>query len=138
MSAALLLSAFLLTVPVKSEEAKAERNYSFDFAGTTKELKKGSGGDLVVKIQPKEGYKISSEAPLKIELSSKGLELKKRALGRDDAEDKKSPAPKLRTSFTGGADGQQQIEGKAHFFVCNDELCERKNERFTVVVNVQP
>lgn len=119
-------------------EAKADaKNYTLDLNGTSKEVHVGKDGTLKLLIKPAQGFKISAEAPLKIGLDARGLELSKKALGHDDAKDKKSTSPEFDVKFAGTAPGSQSIQVDAMFFVCNEKLCERKTEKVTIPVNVK-
>lgn len=115
-----------------------EKPYSIETRGTTSQVKTGADGQLQLVIKPATGYKISREAPLKIKLASDGCDLAKSALGQKDAHDDKSTSPKFAVSFKGKTAGAQTIDAKATFFVCNENLCERKTESVKVAVQVDP
>lgn len=127
-----------LTLASADNNAAPAKNYTIDFAGTSKEVQAGKKGELKLLIKAVEGYKVSSEAPLKIGLDAPGLELSKKQLGHDDKKDKKSEAPEFTVAFGAGTAGDKAIAVDAMFFVCNDKVCERKTEKVTVPVSVRP
>ena len=87
------------------------KNYTIDVSQTTKEVKPGSSGMLHLVIKPTEGFKVSPEAPLRINLASEGLKLHKTKLGHDDAKDKKSTSPEFGVKFaTEKEAGDEAIE----------------------------
>jgi hypothetical protein len=131
MSAAALLFIGLATIA-------SDKNYSIDLSQTTKEVKPGQSGFLVVHIVPADGFKVSAEAPLRINLQSEGLKLHKTKLGHDDAKDKKSTSPEFGVRFGAPEEGDKSIDVDATFFVCDERICERKQEKLTVAVNVKP
>src|SRR5512147_278745 len=66
--------------------AEAASSYRIETEGTTRALKPGGAGKLVLAIVPRSGTHVHPEAPLKIALSgSAGLALAKTALGHADA-----------------------------------------------------
>jgi hypothetical protein len=137
MISAVLLAVTLSVVSADSATPPA-KNYTFDTSGTTKEVQAGKKGELKVHIKAAEGYKVSSEAPLKIALEAKDLDLAKKQLGHDDAKDKKSTAPEFLVSFAASAAGDKAIMVDALFFVCSEKICERKTEKVTIPVSVRP
>jgi hypothetical protein len=114
------------------------KNYTIDHSQTTKEVKPGQSGMLYLHIVPADGFKVSAEAPLKINLTAAGLKLHKTNLGHDDAKDKKSTAPEFGVKFAAPEQGDKAIEVDATFFVCDERICERKQEKLTVAINVKP
>ena len=118
--------------------AESAKKYSVELGGTTSELKAGASGTLGVQLKPREGYKISAEAPLKIKLSSPGLALDKTQLGRGDAKDKGSISPAFAVKFGAKSAGTQNIDVDATFFVCDEKICERQQEKLSVPISVQP
>lgn len=134
-AAAVLLGFALASTPVADDAAK---KYEISFDGTTKDVKQGAAGTFSMSIQPAEGYKVSHEAPLKIELDSEGLGLKKKTLKTKDAADKKwDKSPKFAVGFSADDAGEQSIDVKATFFVCDVKICERKTEKLRVPVSVR-
>jgi hypothetical protein len=131
MSAAILVLGLAV---LSQQEAK---NYTIDVSQTTKEVKEGQDGYFHLQIVPTSGYKVSAEAPLKINLASAGVELHKKSLGHADAKDAKSTSPEFGVRFGAPKEGDKTIEVDATFFVCSDKICERKQEKMTVAVAVK-
>jgi hypothetical protein len=119
-------------------EAGAAKKYEVDVSKTTTAVKAGAGGTFALMLKPAAGFKISAEAPLKIALASGGLKLAKSALATADARDAKSGAPAFEVKFEAPAAGPQKIDVNASFYVCNETLCEKKQETLAVAVNVAP
>src|SRR5688500_16659218 len=113
MSALALLFVGLATIA-------SPKNYTIDLSQTTKEVKPGQSGMLHLHIVPADGFKVSAEAPLKINLTAEKLKLHKTNLGHDDAKDKKSTAPEFGVKFAAPEQGDQSIEVDAMFFVCDE------------------
>jgi hypothetical protein len=130
-----LLVAAALSFVGASDAAK---NYSFDHSGTTQEVQAGKPGTFKLSIKPAEGFHVSPDAPLKISLDGSGIDLSKKALGHDDARDKKSFSPEFSVKFTAAEAGAKSINVDAMFFVCNEKLCERKTEKVSVPITVKP
>jgi hypothetical protein len=130
-----LLFALGLSFAGAQDNAK---NYTFDLSQTSKEVQAGKSGNLKLAIKPAEGFHVSPDAPLKIGLEASGLDLSKKALGHDDAKDKKSPAPEFEVKFAALEAGSKSITVDAMFFVCSEKLCERKTEKVSIPVTVKP
>lgn len=113
------------------------KKYTLDLSKTTNEVKAGGEGYFHLAIKASEGFKVSAEAPLRIKLASPGLKLHKKKLGHKDAKDAKSTSPEFEVRFGADAAGEQSIDVDATFFVCDDKICERKNEKLTVAVAVK-
>lgn len=135
-----MIVSTLLALALTAAEPKADapKNYSVDTQGTSKEVQAGKAGSLQLQIKAAEGHYISPEAPLKITLSSEGLELAKKALGHDDAKDKESKAPEFTVGFKAAATGEKTIAVDASFFLCSAKICEKKVEKLSVPVSVRP
>ena len=114
------------------------KNYTIDLSQTTKEVKPGQNGTLYLQIVPADGFKVSPDAPLKINLAAQGLKLHKTQLGHEDAKDKKSISPEFGVRFAASEQGDKSIDVDATFFVCDEKICERKQEKLTVAINVKP
>lgn len=115
-----------------------EKPYTLKTKGTTTELANGKSGQFALQIIPAKGYKVSREAPMKIKLSSEGLNLSKKSLGQKDAQNRKSTSPKFKVAFDTVKAGVQSIAANAVFFICTEEICQRKVEKIKVAVNVAP
>jgi hypothetical protein len=121
-----------------SQDQSGAKNYTFDVSQTSKEVQAGKSGNFKLTIKPADGFHVSPDAPLKIGLEASGLDLSKKALGHDDAKDKKSFAPEFEVKFAAVEAGSKSITVDAMFFVCNEKLCERKTEKVSVPVAVKP
>lgn len=137
MYATVLLIGLSLAGQPKEETAPGKK-YSLDLSKTTAELKPGASGQLWLQIQAAPGYKISTEAPLKIALSSDNLKLHKTALGATDAKDQKATSPEFGVKFGAEQAGECKIDVDATFFVCDAKICERQKEKVTALVKVKP
>ena len=133
-----LFSALALTFVFASTASAEDKKYSIDVSGTTTDVKNGQGGVLKLHIKPADGHYISPEAPLKIALKAEQLKLSKEQLTFKDAEDQKAKAPKFTVDFKADKGGKTNIDADAVFFLCNENLCERKTEKVTVAVDVKP
>lgn len=136
IAAAVLVALTLVSQP--KEEAAPTKKYTLDLSKTTAELKAGSAGQFWLQIQAAEGYKVSTEAPLKIALSSEGLKLHKTSLSATDAKDQKATSPEFGVKFGAEQAGERKIEVEATFFVCDAKICERQKDKVTALVNVKP
>lgn len=128
--------SLVLSAPAFADGAKA---YAIETAGTTTKLKPGAAGQLKVAIKPAEGHYISPEAPLKVTLAGESVTVAKTTVGRADLDDPKSKAPSFKVALTApakAADGK--VSADLTFFLCNENLCERRTEKVTVAVSVAP
>ena len=138
MSVSALLLGLVLTAATPVDDSAEPKKYELSFEGTTADVQKGAGGTLALAIKPAPGFKVSTEAPLKIKLASEGLALKKTALASGDAKDKAwKTAPAFAVGFAADTEGEQAIEVDATFFVCDVRICERKTEKVSVPVSVR-
>ena len=135
-----LVIPLFAAVLIAAEEAPSadDTKYKIELNGTTTEVGAGEKGRLRLRIQPAEGFKISSEAPLKIGLEANLVQMEKDALGHQDAEDAKSTSPVFSVGFSTKAAGNAKIVANAMFFVCDETMCERRRETVTVAINVKP
>lgn len=133
----MLLAGVLLGAPSDQQPEKKPEKYSIDTSKTTKDLQAGESGMFWMHIQPKAGFKVSAEAPLKIDLSADGLKLHKSKLARTDATDKKAEAPEFGVKFAAVEPGTRAIKVDATFFVCDAQICERKKAQLSVPVSVR-
>lgn len=134
LTAALLGLAIVAAQPT---EENVDKKYTIDFTETTKDVEKGKRGLFAMHIKAAEGYKVSQDAPLKIQLASSGLDLQKKTLKSKDATEKKWTSPRFAVRFGADEPGEQKIDVDAVFFVCDEKICERKKEKMTVAVKVQ-
>lgn len=124
--------------PKVDPRSETEAKFSVDVSRTTKSVKAGKKGQFVLHIKAAPGFKVSQDAPLKVNLASDGVSLAKRTLKAKDATDKKFTSPMFKVPFTGAKAGDTAIAMKATFFVCDVEICERKMANLSVPVSVRP
>ena len=103
--------------------AEAAQSYRIDTAGSTTEVKVGGNGTLVLAIVPVAKVHVHPQAPLKIALESKGLQLEKTALGHKDAVDPNAEGPRFVVPFAAPQAGKQEARAKLDFFICSDQWC---------------
>ena len=85
------------------------------------------------------GSHISSDAPMKIELSSKAAKLDKEKLTLADSVTKKEAGkeyvdPKFEVPFVVAAAGKASLEAKMTFFICTDKVCARQQKTLSIPV----
>ncbi len=136
MSALGFLVAGLLA-SAQPNTADADKKYEIDVSATTKQVKPGDSGMFHMHIKPAKGYKVSTDAPLKIQLASKDLKLHKDKLSVKDAKDSKAKAPEFGVKFGAPSECSASIEVDASFFVCDANICERKKEKISIPVAVR-
>lgn len=107
--------------------------YELSTAATTTALNAGEQGTWVLEIKPKAGAHVSDEAPLKIELSGKGVTPSKQKLELKDAVSK---LPRFEVPFTAKEKGQSQLDAKVTFFICTDNVCARQQKTLSSAVKV--
>jgi uncharacterized membrane protein len=133
--AGLILAALFVAAPAAADAA--DKKYSIDLSKTTKAVKPGEKGMFYMHIKPAEGFKVSKEAPLKIALTSAALELHKKKLSVKDVKDAKASGTEFGVKFAAPKEGDTSIEVDAMFFVCDENICERKKEKLSVPVSVR-
>lgn len=136
MSAIGFLLAGLLASAQPNANA-ADKKYSIDVSETTKAVKPGEDGMFRLHIKAADGFKVSTEAPLKIALDSKELKLHKTKLSVKDAKDKTAKSPEFGVKFVAPNECSTSIEVDASFFVCDENICERKKEKLSIPVSVR-
>ncbi|HEY0881848.1 MAG TPA: hypothetical protein VGD87_09965 [Archangium sp.] len=130
----LLSLVFLLAAVPATAETDSGSLYEVRTDGTTTKLKAGDTGKLVIAIKLKDGAHVSSEAPLKIELSSKQSSLAKEKLTLSDSTDKDTP--RFEVPFTPTTQGPTSIEAKMTFFICTEKQCARQTKTLSLPVEV--
>ena len=118
------ISALVAPAAVRADPAaEAAKSYRIETTGTTTALEAGGTGTFVVAIVPAEKIHVHPEAPLRIVLDARGLELSKRTLGHKDAVDPKAEGPRFEVPFIAPAAGVHEVSAKLEFFVCSDQWC---------------
>jgi hypothetical protein len=118
--------------------ADAARSYRIESQGTTRQLRTGAEGKLVIAIVPLNGTHVHPAAPLKIALSgTPGLKLSREVLGHRDAVDPKADGPRFEVPFTATRAGAQEARARVDFFICSEEWCVKQSRDVTVSVEVK-
>lgn len=118
---------------------EAARSYRVETAGTTRGLKVGERGKLVLFIEPLQPkVHIHPQAPLKIKLTAPaGLKLDKAELGHQDAADPKADGRRFEVPFTAAAAGKQEARADLDFFICSDTWCVKQVRQVAFPVDVR-
>jgi hypothetical protein len=136
-----LTTALALSLSFAAEATNKDfpdKPYTLKTQGTTTQVKTGAKGEYALQIIPAKGFKVSREAPMKIKLKSSGLTLEKSKLGQKDVSEKKGESVSFQVGFDAPKTGGQSVDAKAVFFICNENICQRKVEKLKVAVNVAP
>jgi hypothetical protein len=135
---ALVGSAFAPAARAADVGAEAARSYRIETEGSTRELKPGASGVLVLAIVPLEKTHVHPQAPLKIALdATEGLSLGKTQLGHKDAVDPSAEGPRFKVPFTASRAGKQEARAKVDFFICSDQWCVKQTRDVVVPVSVK-
>lgn len=135
-----LLLAVSLAPLARADEAAAEaaRSYRIETEGTTRSVKAGAGGVLVLSIVPLNGTHVHPQAPLKIALqATPGLALSKAQLGHKDAVQPKADGPRFEVPFTAARAGKEEARAKVDFFICSEKWCVKQTRDVSVPVEVK-
>jgi len=135
----LALSCLLAASPAARADPSAEAatSYRLDTAGSTTAVAPGGQGKLVIAIVTAEKIHVHPQAPLKITLEAKGLELARTSLGHKDAVDPAAEGPRFEVPFTARAAGAQEAKAKLDFFVCSDRWCVKQTRELAFTVQVR-
>ena len=117
--------------------AEAARSYRISTDGTTRDVKAGGDGKLVLAIEPLTKVHVHPQAPLRIALEAPGVKLAKTSLGHADAVDPKAEAPRFEVPFVAQAKGRQDLKAKLDFFICSDAWCVKQMKEVVVPVDVK-
>lgn len=135
-----LLFAVSLAPLVRADEAAAEaaRSYRIETEGTTRNVKAGAGGVLVITIVPLNGTHVHPQAPLKIALqATPGLSLSRSQLGHKDAVQPKAEGPRFEVPFTAARAGKEEARARVDFFICSDKWCVKQTRDLSLPVEVK-
>ncbi|HET6414222.1 MAG TPA: hypothetical protein VFG53_19380 [Anaeromyxobacter sp.] len=130
----------LLCPAIRAAEppAPAEESCPIDTEGTTRELRTGGEGKLVLALLPVPGTHVDPAAPLRISLSgSPGLKMSRRVLGQKDAVGPRAQGPRFEVPFTATQRGAQVARARIDFFVCSETWCARQSRDVSVAVLVK-
>lgn len=126
---------------VAAEEIDVSTLYEVSTEGSSRHVKPGETGKLVIAIQTRPGAHISEEAPLKIELSGSNVTPGKTTLSRADSVAQKPAGqqfvdPRFEVPFTTREAGKGQLDARMTFFVCTDKICARQQKNVSVPVEI--
>ena len=134
-------AAALLAIPASGADPSAEaaNAYTLDTGASTRSLKVGEPGKLVLVIRPKAPtWHVHPQAPLKIRFDAPAaLKIDKAELGRKDAVDPKAEEPRFETAFVAAAAGSQDAKAIADFFICSDAACVKQTKTVAIPVSVK-
>jgi hypothetical protein len=139
-TAALVLATALAAPQLASAAdaaAEAASSYRIDMTGTTSQVAVNGPGKLVLAIVPAEKIHVHPEAPLRIVLDARGLELAKRTLGHKDAVDPRAEGPRFEVPFVAPAAGAHEVSARVQFFVCSDQWCVKQARDVSVAVTAK-
>ncbi|MBX5480908.1 MAG: hypothetical protein IRZ16_03510 [Myxococcaceae bacterium] len=116
--------------------------YELSTEGTTRTIKAGEKGKLVIQITARPGAHISDEAPLKIELSGTRVKTEKENLTLADsvakkAEGQKYANPRFEVPLIANSAGHGSVDAKMTFFVCTETICSRQKKTLSLPIEVQ-
>ncbi len=117
--------------------SQAAQSYRIDTEGSTKAVKPGGQGKVVLAIVPIGKVHVHPQAPLKITLESAGLALGKTSLGHQDAVDPKAEGPRFEVPFVAEKRGRHEAKAKLDFFICSDQWCVKQVKDVAVPVDVK-
>ena len=118
--------------------AEAARAYTLDTAASTRNVKVGEAGKLVVVIRPKApAWHVHPQAPLKIRFEGpESMKIEKAVLARRDAVDPKAEEPRFESAFVASAAGSQDAKALVDFFICSDTACVKQTRTVAIPVSV--
>lgn len=128
---------FALVAPLAALADEPTDFYEVSTEGSSKVVKAGDKGRVVIAFHLKGGAHMSAEAPLKIELASRESALDKATLSLADNISKTSDTTRFEVGFAPGAHGPTTITAKMTFFVCTDKRCMRQTQALSFPVDVQ-
>jgi len=133
------VAGLAISLAAVGEEKKGRGvDYDIDISASSKQLKVGERGKIVIAIVPGADRKVHKQAPLSIDLRSPaGIVLDKAKLGRSDITQDSEKRLELTVGFAAKTGGEQSVEANATFFICTDKWCQRMTERVVIPVNVQ-
>jgi hypothetical protein len=132
--------ALALAFPaLAADGANAASTYKVVTDGSSRTLKVGETGKVVVAVEPLEkGIHVNREFPLKYKVEpSAGLRVARSELKRGDAVDPDAENPRFEIPVTAGAKGQQQVVVQMRFAICSDAWCVPQSKTVTVPIDVK-
>jgi hypothetical protein len=134
-----LASALATTALGADPAAEAATAYVLDTAESTKSVKVGEPGKLVLVIRPKAPtWHVHPQAPLKIRFQGPAsMKIEKAELARRDALDPKAEEPWFETSFVAAAAGPLDARALVDFFICSDSACVKQTRTLAIPVSAK-
>jgi hypothetical protein len=135
-----VVAASLLAAPALADPAaEAAQAYTLDTSASSRSVKPGEEGKLVLVIKPKAPtWHVHPQAPLKVRFEAPAaLKLAKTDLGRKDVADPKAEEPRFETTFVASAAGAQEAKATVDFFVCSDTACVKQVKSVAIPVSVK-
>jgi hypothetical protein len=132
--------ALALACPaLAADGANAAATYKVVTDGSSRSLKVGETGQVVVAVEPLEkGIHVNREFPLKYKVEpSAGLSVARSELKRGDAVDPGAENPRFEIPVTAGAKGHQQVVVQMRFAICSDSWCVPQSKTVTVPIDVK-
>jgi hypothetical protein len=119
--------------------ASAATTYRVVTDGSSRTLRVGEKGKLVVVVDPLEkGIHVNREFPLKYKVEpSAGLRVEKSEWKRGDAVDPAAENPRFEIPVVGVAKGAQQVAVLMRFAICSDSWCVPQTKTVTVAIDVR-
>lgn len=135
-----MLFAALVATPCLAQE-DVSGLYELSSSVSAAKVKVGEKTQWVIEIKVKPSAHVSNEAPLKIEVSSKGMTPDKTKLTLADSTAKKKPGqeyvePRFEIPFKADQPGKTTVDAKMTFFICTDKVCARQQKELSVPVEV--
>lgn len=97
----------------------------------------GEASQARVTLRPTGAFEVNQEAPMEVAVRSDGLSTSKASYGVDDASVLAPREIQMSVPFTPTHSGEQTLEVKAHFGLCDGQACAlcRKKAHLRTVVN---
>jgi ABC-type Fe3+-hydroxamate transport system substrate-binding protein len=143
LAASLAVALLAVAPPGRADEAvsgaDAARTYRVVTDGSSRTLKVGAPGRVVVAIEPTvKGVHTNREFPLRYKVeASPGLKVEKGELRRADAVDPNADNPRFEIPVTGAAPGAQQVTVQMRFAICSDTWCVPQARTVSVPIDVR-
>ena len=137
---ALAALALVLACPARAADgANAASTYKVVTDGSSRSLKVGEAGKVVVSVEPLEkGIHVNREFPLRYKVEpSAGLRVARTELKRGDAVDPNAENPRFEIPVTGVARGEQQVVVQMRFAICSDAWCVPQTKTVTIAIDVK-
>jgi hypothetical protein len=137
---AVLTVALAGALPVLAVDgASAARTYKVVTDGSSRTLRVGEKGKVVVVVEPLEkGIHVNRDFPLKYQVEpTAGLKVEKSEWKRGDAVDPAAENPRFEIPVVGVSKGAQQVAVRMRFAICSDSWCVPQTKTVTVAIDVK-